>query len=232
MKGFPEIIGHRGAPRDAMENTLAAFDIALAQGADGVELDVHATSDGEVVVHHDPAIEQPNGPRAIAQMSLAELSTVQLPGGNRVPTLDAVLSFIGARATVYVEVKAPHIEAAVAAVLGRHSSVRSAVHSFDHRIAVLVRELRPTTSIGLLSASYPVTIASCVTDARANALWQHAELIDERLVRDAHARGARLIAWTVNDPLHAFALVSIGVDGLCTDVPGLLRTALERRLKV
>ena len=234
MKRLPEIIAHRGAPRDATENTLASFEIALSQGADGIELDDHATRDGTVVVHHDPAIEHVSGParppRAIASMTDVELALVRFADGQGVPTLDAVLTLVGRQATVYVEVKALSIEAQVASVLSRHPSVRAAVHSFDHRVAVAVRDVRPPTAIGLLSASYPVLMASCVTDASADAMWQHYELIDGALVRDTHQRGARLIAWTVNDPAAARALVEMGVDGICTDVPGLMREALSRVL--
>lgn len=229
---IPEIIAHRGTPRECLENTMASFDRALAQGADGIELDVHATRDGIVVVHHDAVVRSglaepaTEGALAIAERTWADLEDVTLQDGSRIPTLDAVLTRVGAGATVYIEVKAANMESALIACLDRHATTRLAVHAFDHRIPVAVRTRRPATSIGLLSTSYPLSLADFVSAAHAHAFWQQAHLIDESLVRDAHALGLRLIAWTVNDPAQARRLAAWGVDALCTDTPGLLRAAL------
>jgi glycerophosphoryl diester phosphodiesterase len=222
-----EIIAHRGASADAHENTLAAFTRALEQGADGIELDVHATRDGAVVVHHDPVLRVAGGaPRAIAGMSALEVAAVRLASGDPIPTLDETLAVVGARATVYVEVKGVGIEAALVACLRRHPGCRTAVHAFDHRIPVAVRELRPGTPIGFLSASYPLDPIAMLARGTPDALWQHASMIDAALVDAAHGGGARVIAWTENDPGRARALLAMGVDAICTDAPGLLRARL------
>lgn len=211
---------------------MASFDRALAQGADGIELDVHATRDGVVVVHHDavvrsgPADATAGGTLAIAERTWAELQDVALTDGSRIPTLDAVLTQVGARATVYIEVKAAAMESALIACLDRHAGARLAVHAFDHRIPVAVRARRAEIRIGLLSTSYPLSLADFVGAAHAHAFWQQAHLIDESLVREAHAMDLRVIAWTVNDPSLARHLTAWGVDALCTDTPGLLRDAL------
>lgn len=227
---MPEIIAHRGASRECHENTLTAFARALEQGADGIELDVHGTIDGVVVVHHDPDLAlRPGGPlQAIATLTQGAVASAVLPGGERVPTLDAVCEQVGDRATVYVEVKGTAIEPRVAAVLDRHPRVRTAVHAFDHRIPVGLRALRPSTPIGLLSASYPVDVSRWIGGIRPEAFWQQAALIDEALVDAVHALGVRLIAWTENDAPHARQLAAWGVDALCTDTPGALRRALRR----
>jgi glycerophosphoryl diester phosphodiesterase len=102
-----------------------------------------------------------------------------------------------------------------------------AVHSFDHRIPVAVRARRPGTAIGLLMASYPLDIGAVLRPAAAESLWQQAQLIDAALVREAHAAGATVVAWTVNDTEQALTLAALGVDALCTDTPGLLRVALQ-----
>jgi glycerophosphoryl diester phosphodiesterase len=225
---IPEIIAHRGASREYHENTLPAFSRALAMGVDGIELDVHATVDGILVVHHDPVVSAgPRGAsRPIASMSLVELSNVVLPGDTRVPTLDELCALVGDRATLYVEVKAAGVESLVVEALNRHPTVRMAVHAFDHRIPTRIRDLRPATAIGLLSASYPVDVAGWIGPSHPEAFWQHAALIDEALVAAVHGVGARLIAWTENDPPHARQLAAWGVDGLCSDVPDRIRAAL------
>lgn len=223
-----EIIAHRGASRERLENTLAAFDLALVQGADGIELDVHGTRDGAVVVLHDATVQMGNPKVAtpIADLELAIVRGCQLSDGLAMPTLDEVLDLVGRRGTVYVEVKAVGIEDALVACLERHPASRLAVHAFDHRIPVAVRARRPGTAIGVLSASYPLDVPGMLRPAVPVALWQQAQLIDAELVRQAHAAGSTVIAWTENDPDHARQLLAFGVDALCTDTPALLRSAL------
>src|SRR5262245_25815418 len=131
-----ERIGHRGAPREFPENTLASFGRALERGADALELDVHATADGIVVVHHDPALSaqaQPSRLRraSIASTSWADLETAQIADRARVPRLSDVFAMVGNRATLYVEIKGQDIESLVAEAIIR-SDCNCAVHSFDH----------------------------------------------------------------------------------------------------
>ncbi len=226
----PEIIGHRGAPRERRENTLPSFAQALDEGADGVELDVHMTRDNVIVVHHDrtvsAAMHASSAGAALRDVTAGALRDMPLDSGDLIPTLDEVFALVDGRATVYVEVKAAGIEAALAACLQRWPLARVAVHAFDHRIPVAVRALCPELDIGLLSASYPIDIAAVLRGTAATALWQQAELIDEALVREVHDMGARVIAWTENDPERARALIGMGVDAICTDTPGLLRAGL------
>jgi glycerophosphoryl diester phosphodiesterase len=226
----PAIIAHRGASRAFHENTLRAFRKALELGVDGIELDVQCTRDGVLVVHHDPAILIRRGQAEelipLARLSTAELAEFRCSSGDSIPTLEEVFQEVGERATIYVEVKAAKVEALVAALLDRFPRVESAVHAFDHRIPVGVRALRPQTAIGLLSASYPLDVRGVVSWSDAAVLWQHADLIDEPLVNAVHEAGLRLFAWTVNSAPHARQLAAWGVDGLCTDVPDEITTAI------
>ena len=125
-RGPVEIIGHRGSPREHRENTLPSFRRAFELGVDAVELDVHATSDGVVVVHHDSATNSRSGGSGtiavIAESSLADLRCIPV-GAERIPTLDEVLGTVPADSIVYVEMKAAGIEAEVIA------SVRSSGRS-------------------------------------------------------------------------------------------------------
>lgn len=230
MHRIPEIIAHRGVPREAPENTLPGFSLALTQGADAIELDVHGTADGVVVVHHDPSVlvRTATGTQRVQIDALPaeELLALPLDRGGHVPTLEAVLELIGPRAGVYVEVKAAGIEAALLTCLARHPKVRVAVHAFDHRIPAAIQARRPGMPIGYLSGSYPVDLAGSLGPPLPASLWQHVSLLDEPLVAAAHALGVRVVAWTVNDPAAARWLAGIGVDALCTDVPGTIRAAL------
>jgi glycerophosphoryl diester phosphodiesterase len=226
-----EIIGHRGSPRQHRENTLPSFAQAFAEGADGVELDVHGSSDGAIVVHHDYATNSRAGDAGpvlvLAESTLADLRSVR-HGAAGIPTLEELLVSVPEQAIVYVEVKAKGIEESVIAAI-RSGGRSCAVHSFDHRIARRVRELAPDIPVGVLQTSYPVEPIRPMHDAGARDLWQHWELIDASLVDRVHTAGGRVIAWTVNDLAVAERLVAWGVDGLCSDVPRAMRELVDRR---
>lgn len=227
----PELIAHRGAKREHRENTLPAFLTAVERGAEGIELDVHATADGVVVVHHDPVLgtamsDAAYGGRPLASMSAAELREVPFADGTVVPTLAEVLSAVPRTVTVYVEVKAAGIEAAVARDLRPHVG-RVAVHAFDHRIARTIAGLVPGVPAGILQASYLVDSPAALGAAGARDLWQHWELIDAPLVAAVHGAGGRVIAWTANDQDAIRQLASWGVDGLCSDDLRVVRDALS-----
>ena len=216
----PERISHRGAHQTHPENSLAAFERAIELGADGIELDVHGTSDGIVVVHHDPVVHarHPQKParRAIAEVTCAELENFPLSDGWRIPTLAETLDTVGSRAVVYVEIKAPDIEALVTRCI-RESGATCAVHSFDHRIVKIVKSILPAIRTGILENSRHVDPAAALIAVSAEDLWQEVDTIDEEVVASAHSVGARVIAWTANDARQWDTLYTLGVDGICTD---------------
>jgi glycerophosphoryl diester phosphodiesterase len=220
-----ERIGHRGAPREFPENSLPAFDRALARGADAVELDVHLSADGVPVVHHDPDVRLLIGgkqtQRSITAMTWRELAAVELAPDIRVPSLEQVLDLIGLRGMVYVELKGEGVEEHALEVIGA-SRARCAVHSFDHEVVVRASRLAPAVRRGILFDEYPQDVDRSMRETKALDVWPNWQLIDARLVERVHAAGGRVIAWTVNTPAAADRLVSLGVDGLCgDDVRGL-----------
>jgi len=190
---------------------------AIELGADAIELDVHATRDGTLVVHHDEDVNAPGSPRRrIADISDAELKNYPLAGDIEIPSLQTVLSEIGDAAFVYVEVKAPNIEPLVTRCI-RESNARCAIHSFDHRIVKTVKRIFPAIRTGVLEVSRHVDPTSALTSTGAQDLWQEVGFIDGDLVTRAHAVNARVIAWTANDADQWETLKRIGVDGICTD---------------
>jgi glycerophosphoryl diester phosphodiesterase len=178
---------------------------------------VHATSDGVLVVHHDPDINAIDAPVVpIRRLAVAELKRYPLDQGIEIPTLEAVLAAIGDRAMVYIEIKAANIEPLVARCI-RESGARCAVHSFDHRIVKTVREIFPAIPTGVLHAARPIDPVEALLAAGARDLWQEVSFIDEDLVARAHEVNARVIAWTANDADQWKTLRDLGVDGICTD---------------
>lgn len=220
------IVAHRGASAYETENSLAAFRLAHAMGADGIELDVHVTADGVPLVHHDPTI----GGMPIRRMPMAEIrERHRLANGEPVSTLAEALSAIDVTVRVFVEVKALAVrdDQHLLAVLRESANpARCQVHSFDHRIVQRLRTSEPSLGIGVLSASYPIHPAAAVQDAGAAALWQQESLIDAELVTELHSAGTSLFAWTVDDPVRMRALNALGVDAVCTNRPDLARETM------
>ena len=220
---LPQAIAHRGVRDRYPENSLPAFIAAVDAGADAVELDVHATIDGVVVVHHDAQLSRdsasPLAGRAISALSYDELASFELAPGVSVPTLDDTLHAVSSRAKVYIEIKAAKIESLVANLLAKIPDAAStcAIHSFDHRIVRRFREIAPTIPAGILIVAYPVDAASLLSAANARDLWQSCEFIDRDLVDSIHAADGRVIAWTCNDSAEWRRLRELGVDGICTD---------------
>src|SRR3954468_7057588 len=110
----PLRVAHRGMPRLAPENSLPSFALALEAGAQGLELDVHATADGVVVVHHDPALRDGT---VIARATAAAITSRELAPGTTLPTLAQLCDLVAGRAELFVEVKGEGIEQAVLEVL-------------------------------------------------------------------------------------------------------------------
>ncbi len=221
----PLVIAHRGASSIELENSLAAFRAARGQGADGVELDVHATSDGEIVVHHDPSIIG----LPIAQTLATDLATVPLANGEPIPTLAQALDVLGTL-RVFVEVKVldPRWDERLFATLDRGPNPAGyAVHSFLEPVIRRLGEKRPTLARGILSEVRSPSAKQILADAAAQTLWPEQATIDERLVQTVHGLGATLIAWTVDNPADMERLVQWGVDGLCTNHPERARRVVD-----
>lgn len=233
-----QIIAHRGASRERLENTLPAFQRAIDLGADAVELDVHVTADGTVIVHHDPVLRGGTGGGGasagngstsppIATMTTAEVASFPLRDGSAAPTLAEVAALMGSDLTIYCELKGSGSARPAIDVLRRGGS-RCAVHSFDHRMIAEAASYAPEVARGVLEVSRHVDAASTPRAVRARDLWQLVEYIDESLVREVHADGGRVIAWTANDPALVERLAAWGVDALCSDDVPMVRRVLGR----
>jgi len=209
------------------ENTLPSIARALELGAAGVELDVHCSSDGVVVVHHDAELMVGDRRVPIAGTGWKELEQAALSVGFSMPRLEEVLILVDGRVTVHVEVKASGIEDRLLAVLSGWPD--TPVHSFDHRIIQTIRLREPSRPVGVLLSSYLVDTVGAVRAADANTLWMHWSMIDRELVDDAHSRDIEIVAWTVNDTEVALMLARYGVDALCTDDCPSIATAVAKR---
>ena len=233
------VIGHRGVRHEgALENTLPAFEAAVREGAEAVELDVRVCAGGELVVAHDPTLARITGgadTRAVAEVGLAELGQVALLGGARVPSLAEVLAFARARRLpVNVEMKRdapsrPAIVRATARLLSRWDpSHPILVSSFDPFMLEGLRLLLPRIPLAVLVHRTAWHLAHVAMGVTAGVAAVHLErtLTRPELVRALRARGLAVNVWTVNDPVEARDLAALGVDGIISDTPEVMREAL------
>ena len=229
----PLLIAHRGASRERPENTLPAFLRALELGAKAIELDVHGSRDGVLIVHHDevPRATAPSGAlagRRIDSLTFDQLQGFSVGGVALIPTLAEVLAVVKGRAQIFIEIKGAGIEELVVKVIRESCAPDTcAVHSFDHDAVQRVRELAPELRRGILFDRAPEDVIDAMRSTGALDVWQQWDLVDSALVEAVHSEGGRVIPWTVNRPEAAKALAVLGVDAICTDRLPEIRKALR-----
>jgi glycerophosphoryl diester phosphodiesterase len=225
----PNVIAHRGASGYEYENSRAAFRRAVMLDADGVELDVHATRDGVIVVHHDAEIP---GFGPIGLLSWSEARQVRIRNGESLPLLSEVLELVGDR-EVYVEVKSlpPLHDQQFLAVLDQGPApARYSIHSFDHRIVRRLGTCREELRRGILLSAYLADPVAAMRGVGATTLWQEWQQVDQELVNRVHDAGFSIIAWTVNEIGDLERMARLGVDGLCGNYPDRIRVAIATRV--
>jgi glycerophosphoryl diester phosphodiesterase len=237
------VFAHRGARRAAPENTLPAFAAALHMGADGIELDVHRSADGELVVIHDFTVDKTtDGHGAVAQMTYAELSALDAGSsfspafaGTRIPRLVEVLDLVGDRCRINIEIKsidpyANDASADVAALIGaRNLYAQVIVSSFNPMTLIKLRHLDPRIALGMLYGGEMPAFFRAVwagLPIRPEAQHPQHDLVDAAYMEWAHKVDAQVNTWTVNEPVEAQRLAALGVTTLITDVPDILLAAL------
>ncbi|MBI3551889.1 MAG: glycerophosphodiester phosphodiesterase [Elusimicrobia bacterium] len=230
------LIAHRGASGHAPENTEAAFNLALEMGAKAVELDVHQTRDGELVVIHDENLKRTGRRRgAIAKMTFKELLTADVGSwfspkfkGEGLPTLEEVIDLCEGRAEVHVEIKQgsrlyPGIEEKVVEMVRRREAWRwTVVSSFDHSALYVVRAIDNQVRLGyLLGWTRMPTAYEEMKDLKAESLNLSARQVNAKIVKGCHERGHKVLVYTVNAQKDADRLARIGVDGIFSNFPEL-----------
>jgi glycerophosphoryl diester phosphodiesterase len=228
----PLIIGHRGASAEAPENTLAAFALALDQEADGIELDVRLSADGHVVVIHDRTVDRTTNARGkVSQLSLAALKSLNAGAGQAIPTLDELFATFGPHLLYNVEIKGhalgnQELEIAVAdRIAAYHLENQVLVSSFSplsvHRSR---RHLTRNTLVGHIRFAGWQQLYLHLVPAAAD--HPHYHLVNENYMAWALKRNRRVHVWTVDDPTDAQRLARMGVHGIITNRPGLIRDCL------
>ena len=210
-----KIIGHRGAA-DHPENTIPSFESAIAQGVDGIELDVRASSDGIMTVVHGSVV----GEHAVKSTPYETFKG--LPDGYEVPLLEDVLKKFGKKTLLDIELKHDGIEEAAVALIKRYCNPeKTMISAFDVNSLSKVHDLLPELQLGYIYNRTQDEEArhNCPVDV----VIPQFRLASRELIEEVHDEGLTVWAWTVNDEEEVRRLVNLGVDGLITDHPDKVR---------
>ena len=222
------IYAHRGLSGAHPENTLLAFQAALAAGVDGIELDVHATADGVPVVIHDRAVERTTDGRGyVDELSLAQLRTFDAGGGQTVPTLAEVLDRVGETAHLDIEIKGAGIERQTLAMLARYPRVRWAISSFTWETLRALRRLDPAIDLWPLAERADDALTAIAAELGSPVVALLAGAFDPASAALLAGEELGVMVWTVNDPAEAIRVRDLGAYALCSDVPERIATALQ-----
>jgi glycerophosphoryl diester phosphodiesterase len=231
-------IAHRGSSGTHPENTLAAFLAAADEGAQMCELDVQATRDGAVVVMHDETVDRTtDGHGAVGQLTLTEIQRLDAGAkfdakfsGERIPTLDEVMTAVRSKLGLNIEIKEGAVERQVCELMRAHDALTtSMVSSFEWQALEAVRAIDPAIRVALLAEKNPAALLEAAVAMRAYAVNPRYDLVDAAICREAHHRGLQVLVWTVDVPAAMRTLIDAGVDGIMTDYPARLRDVLAGR---
>lgn len=236
------VIGHRGALGYAPENTMASFEVGLQLGVDLIELDIHMSRDGHLVVMHDGEVTRTtDGSGRISDMTLAEIARLDAGckfderfRGQRVPLLSEVMAWARGRIPLVIEIKgdpevSPGIEEKLIDLVHQHRILDEViVISFHHTAVKRAKELEPGLATGILYSGRLVDTTGAARAARADSVRPQWSYWTRELVDEVHAAGLTASAWVVNSEARAELLVNMGIDSIGSDYPDRLCTYLER----
>ncbi|TVY09726.1 glycerophosphodiester phosphodiesterase [Paenibacillus cremeus] len=236
----PLIIAHRGAAGEAPENTLAAFQLAVEQGCHAIELDVHLSKDGEVIVCHDATVNRTtDGIGTIHDMTVEQLKTLDAGRwfdekyeGERLPLLSEVFDLVPRHIMINVEIKGSYnrqLEPALIRLMQEYNRVDTVViSSFDHKSLLFAKLIEPMAKIGLLYDVNAVRHAALADLLGTNVYSLHPNFkrIDKAEVQDAISQGLQVYPYTLNDEKRMKQAIEYGVSGIITDFPARLRALL------
>ncbi|MEU3983585.1 glycerophosphodiester phosphodiesterase family protein [Streptomyces sp. NPDC026672] len=217
-------IGHRGVMGVEPENTLRSFVAAEQAGLDLIELDLHLSKDGALVVMHDAKVDRTtDGTGPIADRTLAELRTLDAGRGERVPVFEEVLDAV--RSPLQAEIKDVAAARALAEVMHRRDLVsRVEVSSFHDEAIAEIARLVPGVRTALVASRYGTDVVDRATEAGAATVCLDIRRLTLEIVERARKADLRIIGWVVNTQDQLRLVRALGLDGATTDYPEIKRT--------
>ncbi len=219
----PAVVGHRGAAGLEPENTLRSLRRAIELGVDAVEVDVRLTRDRHLVIMHDETVDRTtNGTGRVDEMTLEEIRALDAGMGERVPTLEEVLSFVKGRVFLYVELKVPEAAGPAARLVDSYGMLDDVLFiSFLDEALASCASAAPGCHRGLIYFKPPGRILEAKRMG-AEAVLPYYRLATEKAVAFAKRLRLHVTAWTIDDPALAEKLWARGVDAVATNRPDLI----------
>ncbi|MCC5911378.1 MAG: glycerophosphodiester phosphodiesterase [Clostridiaceae bacterium] len=233
------IIAHRGASGYAPENTIAAMDLAIKQGCDGIEMDVQLTKDRHVVVCHDWTVDRTtDGTGEIRNLTLEEIEKLDTGSwfsekfaGEKIPTLEEVINFVPDSLLLNIEIKMQSfddrdIEKKVMELLEKYNRMdNTIVSSFNHLYLQKIKRLNAKVKIGSLYEAYLLNPCDYFKRNGLDLYSFHSSsyYINYEMVKQLQDNNMKVYCWTVNDKEKANQLMDMGVDGIITNYPDILK---------
>ncbi|MDF3290258.1 glycerophosphodiester phosphodiesterase [Streptomyces silvisoli] len=223
-------IGHRGVMGVEPENTLRSFVRAHREGLDGIELDLHLSKDGALVVMHDETVDRTtDGKGPIKDFTLAELRQLDAGQGERVPLFEEVLEAVP-ELPVQAEIKDVAAARVLAELLRERALLeRVSVLSFHDEALWEVRELLPEARTVLVAGRTGPDLVSRARTVGARLVSLELRKLSLDVVERCHAADVEVMAWTVNTPRDLALARALGLDGAATDVPDIKRAVAADR---
>jgi glycerophosphoryl diester phosphodiesterase len=229
-----KIIAHRGASGEFPENTLLAFEQAIVQQCDGIELDVQYHHSGELILLHDYYLDKTtNGQGKINRYTIEQLQALDAGNGESIPTLAQALKIINGRCLVNIEVKSsitdigsldkiiPALTHCVEQAIKENSFLWShfIISSFNHPLLNEIKQQAPKFNTAALIASYPQNLCQFAEKLNVISVNPSIEIVNKALVKDAHQRGFKVWVYTVDKAEDIAACIDMKVDGIFTNYP-------------
>lgn len=219
-------IAHRGAKAYEPENTLQAFQKALDLNSDGIELDVHLSSDGYLIVIHDETIDRTtNGKGSVNDFTLAELKSFLIDGKYQIPTLNEVFDLVNKKCFINIELKGLETAPKVVELIEKYISEKDwkyehfIISSFDWNMLEETSKLNPSISIGVLTEENIDTALAFAEKIKAKAIHPDFQLLNAENVQQMQEKGFLVLPWTVNSEEDIQKVKTYQVNGIISDNP-------------
>ncbi|WP_289664568.1 glycerophosphodiester phosphodiesterase [Flavobacterium panacagri] len=219
-------IAHRGAKAYEPENTLQAFQKALDLNSDGIELDVHLSSDGHIIVIHDETIDKTtNGKGLVSSFSLAELKSFLIDGKHQIPTLTEVFDLVNRKCLINIELKGLGTASKVVELIEEYIAAKNwnynhfIISSFEWNMLQETSTLNSNIPIGVLTEEDLDKALAFAEKIKAKAINPDFNLLNEENVHQIQEKGFLVLPWTVNSEQDIQKVKSYQVNGIISDNP-------------
>jgi glycerophosphoryl diester phosphodiesterase len=230
-----QLIAHRGGPKHAPENSLAAFRQAVAQGVDWLEFDVQMTQDGVLVIIHDETVDRTTGGTgAVRDLTLAQIRALDAGSGEKVPTFKEAVELAKAHGVkILPEIKSaylyPGIEEKMLQELDEADYLdQTIIQSFEAASLDTLHRLNPQAQLGALYGLWPFSVSAPPGDAQFVCPMGEMVLLNPGIIRQAHGEGRQVFIWfgLLENPWLFNVMRFLGAEGLMSDDPVMLREAV------